>query len=84
MSDTNRLMKLGMHNELQTRLKALEDRAEGIIGSIQIATFVQSSVWALDGEKVRHYGIELRDVLKEGNELRTRIESLEAELGIKW
>jgi|GEM_PF-3280886 len=84
MSDTSRLMKQGMLGELRDKLAALEDRAEGIIGSLQVATFVQSSVWVLDSAKIRNYGIELAHVITEGNEIRSRIESLETDLGIKW
>ena len=77
----DRLMKLGLKGKLEEELKALEDRAEGIIESIQSNTFVMSTVWNLDGEKIRNYGRELAEVIRQGNELRNRIEELKADLG---
>ncbi len=82
MSD--RLMKLGLLGQLRQQLAALENRAEGIIDSIQRQTFVMTTVWALDGEKVRDYGRELLEVLNEGNAMRKRIEDLELDVGIKY
>jgi len=77
-------MKLGLLGQLKQQLSALENRAEGIVDSIQRQTFVMTNVWALDGEKVRDYGRELLEVLTEGNKLRKRIEDLEQDIGIPY
>ena len=83
MADPQRLMKQGLLAERKRELGALEDRAEGIIESIQIAVFVQASVFDLDADRVANYARELQQVIKKGNELKGEIDKLEDQLGIR-
>ncbi|MCC6679266.1 MAG: hypothetical protein IT445_00035 [Phycisphaeraceae bacterium] len=79
-----RYMKLGMLEDLRRKLRAVEDRAEGIIESLRTATFVAplSSIFDLDTEKVTNYATELRQVSIEGQRIRSEIQKLEDELGV--
>jgi len=82
MPELERYKKLGLLQTKREELAQLEDRAEGILGSIRDATFVVASVWDLDGSKVANYGRELRGVLEQGQALRSQIDALKNELGV--
>lgn len=80
----NRLLKLGLLSDLQQRRKELQDRAEGILRSINYATFVSDNdaIFLLDTDKVKNYAFELHEVSDQGRRIEKQIADLKAELGI--
>lgn len=78
-----RRMKLGLLTERQQKMETLRHRIDGILGSLREATFVVSSPFDLDGERVEAYARELRQVIREGNALQSSIDELKDELGIE-
>ncbi len=82
MANVHRLMKQGKLGELRDELRKLENRATGIIESMSIATFVQSSPFDLDAQKVLDYADELKKTIDAGNKCQAAIDDLEDELGV--
>jgi hypothetical protein len=82
--DPVRLMKLGSLEELRVRFRKLENRASGIISSIQVQTFLapMSSPLSLDAQKLSDFAGEYQEVFEEGRKLRDAIAKLEDELGV--
>ena len=83
MASAERHRKLGELAELREKHGQLVHRAEGIIESLNLATYVgpTSTPFALDPDKVVNYANELRDVIREGQQVEQGIEKLKDELG---
>ncbi|MEM8781905.1 MAG: hypothetical protein AAGE65_03525 [Planctomycetota bacterium] len=83
MSNQERILNQGHLAELREKLERLTDRAEGIVESLRVATYVAplSTPFDLDAAKVRNFGDELVEVVREGNRVREEIRRLEEALG---
>lgn len=83
MANIERLAKQGLLGEKRAELKRIEDLAEGVIDTIRVGVFVQSSVFDLDADSIATHGQELQRHIRNGNDIRARIAALEDELGVK-
>ncbi|MEO0966230.1 MAG: hypothetical protein AAFY08_14065 [Planctomycetota bacterium] len=85
MSNHERLARLGRLTELRERFRSVEHRAEGVLESIRLATYVDPVAGALDldADKIADLAGAYRELHAQGVTLRAAITQLEEELGLR-